>query len=198
MSYPDMQGLKCRLWLWSSWIVGDKDVVLRIFGNKILHSSLPMQVANVPASSSSRAPRRVPDERPAVAVGMTPKSLRDLIPGKGSLRGVYLKRIASSHIYQGFYPSILNKFVMFLIFWIFYWMNGLDQSQIQIQNRWPQWPGWDNELSGRLVENQSYKFVICGSSSDYLNPTYLTIMWCFSLVYILFRKLIGVNQIHLY
>lgn len=63
------------------------------------------QVAVVPAapSASSRARR----ESVAAPAYSTPLALRALLPGKGSLRGVYLKRIAVSKLYQGFYPSSL-------------------------------------------------------------------------------------------
>lgn len=66
----------------------------------------------VPASSSSRT-RAVPDAPRAPVSSSTPTALRSLIPGRGTLRGVYLKRIASSHLYQGFYPSPLSPMVMF-------------------------------------------------------------------------------------
>jgi len=74
--------------------------------------SSSIEVANVPAASSSstaRAPTATPR---STASAFTPHALRDLIPGRGSIRGVYLKRIESSSLYQGFYPSILSSLIV--------------------------------------------------------------------------------------
>ena len=119
-----------------------------------------MQVANVPASSSSRAPRVVSDERPAVALGnKTPLALRALIPGKGSLRGVYLKRIASSHIYQGFYPSNLKRTVIciFILYVISHFSFTPPHSSAHSDHGFEQ----QSLIITGLVESQLLRHNIC-------------------------------------